>query len=242
MKLSKLSALCFAATTMFAASSAMAWESEDGAHSTSASVALSSEYVWRGYSNSDEKPAISGSFDYSHSSGFYAGTWASNVEYGDEAVAEVDIYAGFASEFGESGIGYDVGVLRYIFPGEDYNWNEVYGSLSYSYFSVGVAHSSNVYNSDEDGTYWSAGFDYDLPYGLALSAGVGYYDYDDEVFVDDNGVSIGDSATDWRLGISKEFAGFTWDITYTETDSDGEDLYGEELAEDRFIFSVSSSF
>src|SRR6056297_1493623 len=140
MKLSKISALCFAATTMFAASSAMAWESEDGQHSTSASVAFSSEYIWRGVSQTDGDPAISGSLDYSHSSGFYAGVWGSNVDYGDDASAEFDAYLGYAGEFGDSGIGYDVGFLRYMFPGEDYNFNEVYGSLSYSIFTAGVAY------------------------------------------------------------------------------------------------------
>ncbi|MBT3506047.1 MAG: hypothetical protein HN475_09850, partial [Piscirickettsiaceae bacterium] len=63
MKMKKLSTLCLAASTLFAASSAMAWESENGQHSTSASVALSSDYVWRGYSQTDNEPAISGSFD-----------------------------------------------------------------------------------------------------------------------------------------------------------------------------------
>ncbi|HET8808236.1 MAG TPA: TorF family putative porin, partial [Methylophaga sp.] len=72
MKLKTLSALCLAASTLAMTSTAMAWESEDGQHSTSASVALSSEYIWRGISQTDGDPAISGSFDYAHSSGFYA--------------------------------------------------------------------------------------------------------------------------------------------------------------------------
>ncbi|MCX4186590.1 TorF family putative porin [Methylophaga sp. OBS4] len=241
MNLSKISALCFAATTLFAASSAMAWESADGAHSTSASVALGSDYMWRGYSQTDNEPAISGSFDYGHSSGFYAGTWASNVDFAlgdDQAHIEVDVYAGFANEIGDTGIGYDLGVLRFIYPGTDGgDWNEVYGSLSYSYFSIGVAHSSDVYGSSEKGTYYSAGFDYDLPYGLALSAGLGYYDYDEDVF----GPDAEDSATDYRIGLSKEFVGFGFDLTYTDTDSDGEELYGDNIADGRLVFTVSKS-
>jgi uncharacterized protein (TIGR02001 family) len=233
MKLKKLSALCLAGTMLTASSFAIAWESEDGQHSTSASVALSSDYVWRGYSQTDEDPAISGSFDYGHSSGFYAGVWASNVDFGDDASIEVDIYAGFANEFGDTGIGYDVGVLRYIYDEEDYDWNEVYASLSYSFFSVGVAHSSNVYDSSEDGTYYSLGFDYDLPFaGLALSAGVGYYDYDDDVSDEDH--------TDYRIGLSKEIIGFGFDLTYYGMDSDGEDAYGD-VADDRVVFTISKS-
>jgi hypothetical protein len=54
MKFKTLSAICLAATSVFAASSAMAWESEDGAHSTSANVGLFSDYLFRGISFSDD--------------------------------------------------------------------------------------------------------------------------------------------------------------------------------------------
>ncbi len=142
MKFKTLSAMCLAATSVFAASSAMAWESEDGAHSTSANVGLFSDYIFRGISFTDEKPAIQGGFDYAHSSGLYAGTWASNLSIDGETNIEIDIYGGFANEFGESGIGYDVGMVRYIYPGtnsdQDIDYNEYYGGLSYSYFSATV--------------------------------------------------------------------------------------------------------
>ena len=235
MKLKKLSMLCLAASAL-TTTSAMAWESADGQFSTSASVAMSSDYVWRGYSQTDNEPAISGSFDLGHSSGLYAGTWASNVDFGDETSMEIDIYAGFASEIGDTGISYDVGILRYIYPDEDYDWNEVYLSLGFGPFSVSVAHSGDVYGSDENGTYYSAGFDYDLPMNIALSTGIGYYDYDDDVF----GASE-DSATDYRIGLSTELVGFGWDLTYTDSESDGEDLYGGNIADGRLIFTVSKS-
>lgn len=240
MKMKKISTL-LAASTLVMASSAMAWESEDGQHSTSASVAMSSDYVWRGYSQTDSEPAISGSFDYGHASGLYAGTWASNVDFGltgsdgntDQAHIEVDVYAGFASEFGDTGISYDLGVLRYIYPGTDSgDWNEYYASLGYSFFSAGVAYTDDVYGSDEDATYYSLGFDYDLPMNVALSLGYGYYDYD---------MSGIDNPTDYRIGLSTEVVGFGVDLTYTDTDSDGEDFYGENVADGRLIFTVSKS-
>jgi uncharacterized protein (TIGR02001 family) len=236
MNMKKISTLCLAASTLFAASSAMAWESGD--HSTSASVALSSDYVWRGYSQTDEDWAISGSFDYAHASGFYAGTWASNVDFGDDTSAELDIYAGFGGET-DGGLGWDFGVLRYIYPGENYDWNEAYASLRYSFFSVGVAHSSDVYASGDTGTYYTLGFDYDLSAGIALSAGVGYYNYDDDVL--DAGNVLDDSAVDYRIGLSTEMAGFGFDLTYYDTNSDGEDLYGKDLAEGRVVFTISAS-
>ncbi len=221
--------------------SAMAWESQDGQHSTSASVALSTDYVWRGYSQTDNKPAISGSFDYGHSSGFYAGIWASNVDFGDAAPhtsIEVDYYAGYAGAFGDSGVSFDLGILRYDYPGEDgLDWNELYGSLSYSYFTLGVAHSGDVYGLSETGTYYNLGFDYSLPMDIGLSAAVGYYDYDDDVF----GSGNPDSAVDYRIGLAKDFAGFGFDLSYTDTDSDGEDLYSDDLSDGRLVFTISKS-
>jgi uncharacterized protein (TIGR02001 family) len=193
--------------------------------------------MWRGYSQTDNDPAISGSFDYAHSSGFYLGTWASNVDFGDDASVEIDVYAGFGGDIGESGFSYDLGVLRYFYDGEDYDWTEVYGSISYSFFSVGVAHSNNVYDTDETGTYYTLGFDYDLPMDIALSAGVGYYDYDKKVF----GAGSPDSATDYHIGVSKDFAGFGWDLTYIDSDSDAEKVYGDSLTDSRLVFTISKS-
>lgn len=234
MKLKTLSALCIAASTLAMTSTAMAWESADGAHSTSGSVAFSSEYIWRGISQTDGDPAISGSLDYGHSSGLYAGVWGSNVDYGDDASAEFDIYLGYANEFGDSGIGYDVGVLRYMFPGEDYNFNEVYGSLSYSIFSVGVAYSGDTLGSGEDGFYYYLDAGYELPMGLNLYGGVGSYDTDDAFGPEDSYVHY------W-VGVSKDLAGFTFDLSYQDADSDAEDSFGD-LAEETFLFSVSKSF
>ena len=238
MKLNKLSALLAASTLLAVSTSAMAWESENGAHSTSASVALSSDYVWRGYSQTDEEVAISGSFDYGHSSGFYAGTWASNIDFSSDASIEVDIYAGVAGET-DGGIGWDVGVLRYMYPSEgDLNWNEFYASLSYSFFSFGVAHTSEVYGGNESATYYSLGFDYDLPADIALSAGIGYYDYDKDVYGPKD-----EQHTDYRVGLSKELLGFGMDLTYYGMDSDGrDDTTGNgDLGDGRLVFTISKS-
>jgi uncharacterized protein (TIGR02001 family) len=244
MKLNKLSTLLVAASTLVATSSAMAWESEDGNHSTSANVAFSTDYMWRGYSQTGQEPALSGGFDYSHSSGFYAGTWASNVDFGDEASIEMDLYFGHAGET-DNGIGWDVGLLRYLYPGEEYDYNEVYGFLSYSYFSVGITHGYDVYDSDTAATYYQAGFDYELPMGVALSAGIGYYDYE-QSYVDAiwyGGTANGgpNDAIDYRIGVSKEFVGIGFDLSYIDVDSDGAELYGDNITDGRFVFTMSKS-
>ena len=97
-------------------------------------VALSSDYIWRGMTQTAEEPAISGGFDIAGESGLYFGTWASNVEFGDGAALELDWYAGYANEL-DNGFSYDIGYLAYTYPGEDsLDFEEIYVGLGYSYF------------------------------------------------------------------------------------------------------------
>ncbi len=233
MNLKKISTLCFAASTLVAASSAMAWESADGAFSTSASVALSSEYVWRGITQTDSEPAISGSFDVAHSSGLYAGVWASNVDFGpsSETSLEIDYYAGFGGEFGESGVSYDIGGLYYNYPDEsELDFFEFYGSVGYSFLTAGVSYSQDLFGTEaQDDLYYSLDAAYDVG-AISLAAGIGYYDFDS-----------GDDYTNYHIGASTELAGFGLDLTYTDTNSNAEEIYGANAADSAVIFTISKS-
>ena len=103
-----------------------------------------SDYRFRGLSLSGGDPAIQGTINLNHSSGFYAGAWASSLDanitpfYGD---VELDLYAGWTGPI-TSGLTADVGVLRYIYPSNDGNgpadyW-EPYASLSTTVGPVGA--------------------------------------------------------------------------------------------------------
>lgn len=243
MKFKTLSAMCLAATTVLATSSAMAWESEDGAHSVTANVLLGTDYVFRGISQTSNKPTVQGGIDYGHATGFYAGVWASNVDFGKgeevddaEAKAEYNLYGGFASEIGDTGIGYDIGAIRYYYPGlsGSDDFNEIYGSLSYSYFTFAMAHSGNFLNAGEDATYYNIGFEYGLPYDVTLNAHVGYQNLDS---------IYGDSYKDYLIGVSKTMFDLDFALTWTDTDSDGDDYAGDkDLSNNIFTFSVSKTF
>ena len=92
-----------AATLFTAAGSAQAeW---------SANAAMTNNYLGRGLTQSIHEAAIQGGVDYAADSGFYVGTWASNVSYdSDDAYSyEHDIYFGFAGE--ADGFSYDIGYL-----------------------------------------------------------------------------------------------------------------------------------
>lgn len=239
MKFKTLSAMCLAATSVLAASSAIAWESEDGQHSVTANVLLGTDYIFRGVSQTDNNPTIQGGLDYGHASGLYVGTWASNVDFDDaEYSSEFNLYGGFASEIGDTGIGYDIGALRYYYPGTsgDTDFNELYASLSYSYFTFGIAHTGNVFNDGNDATYYNLGFEYGLPYDITLAAGIGYQDFDNEEV-------SGQSYNDYMISLSKTMFDLDFAVTWTDTDSDGEEFVGDDdLVDNIFAFSVSKTF
>ena len=131
-------------------------------------IALSSEYMWRGMTQSDGEAAVSGGFDISGDSGAYFGVWGSNVEYGDDATMELDYYLGYAGET-DGGLSYDIGYLLYDFPGADYDAEEIYLGLGYSYFGV-------TYYAGQDDAPDNVEFSISLgETGLGLTVG----DYDD---------------------------------------------------------------
>jgi len=85
----------------------------------SGNFGLVSDYRFRGVTQTFEKPAIQGGFDFTHKSGAYLGTWASNVgnwaNYGGSM--EIDFYGGFRGTLPAGEIGFDVGYITYMYPG-----------------------------------------------------------------------------------------------------------------------------
>jgi uncharacterized protein (TIGR02001 family) len=211
----------------------------------SANVALTTDYVFRGVSQTDNQFAIQGGFDWASDMGIYLGTWASNVDsqfFGGatDPQIELDLYAGYSHEL-TNGFGFDLGYLRYQYPGgSDANTNEFYLKGSYKGFSAAVNYSPelNFAFSDESAWYWAAAYDYSFPYEIDFSAHVGYSTgqafSDDDVF---NG-----SYTDWSLGLSKKFIGVDLGLMYTDTNISKSDCGGSNVCEAKFIATLSKSF
>lgn len=191
----------------------------------SANIGATSNYVWRGVTQTDDQAAISGGLDYSHDSGFYAGTWVSNVDFDDDTNAEVDLYGGFSNEVGS--VGYDVGVLYYAYPGgDDLDFTEVYGSLSYGVATLGVN-----YIVDSEVNETSAGnetfIEGDIYYHLSasmevaptwtLGGTIGYFDFDD-----DGVASTDTSYAHYQLDVGKsvdQFGDFTFSVSVADSES-----------------------
>ena len=102
-----------------------------------ANLSASNNYLWRGLTQTQNNPAVSGGIDYAHDSGFYVGTWVSNVDYAPADIYsyEHDLYIGYAGEY--NGVSYDFGYLYYNYDEEaDIDFGEIYGSVGYGGFSV----------------------------------------------------------------------------------------------------------
>lgn len=87
-------------------------------------AALTSEYVWRGVSQSNEDVAFQTGLTYTSPIGVYATVWGSNVDFGaGDPDFEVDGIVGFNTDFGDK-VNFDVSVIRYMYPGAGaLNWN-----------------------------------------------------------------------------------------------------------------------
>jgi len=211
LKMAVLGALLVPTMSVIAEEAATAAsEAPKSDFSFSANVGIYSDYIFRGYTQTQNNPALQGGMDVEHSSGFYAGTWASNVEWTtqgtmNENSLEVDVYGGYALEL--AGVGVDVGVLQYLYPGDqsntvaDANATELYVAISKSFGPVGVALKNSTVVSDEAwGFYDMQGENYtelnvDFPVGpLALSVHVGH-----QTFGTAPGSTIDYDYTDWKL-------------------------------------------
>ncbi len=205
----------------------------------SGNVSIGSDYVYRGISQTNENPTIQGGFDIEGESGLYAGIWSSNV--GFDGSVEIDIYAGFGGSFTED-FGYDVGVLAYMYPDDgqggnpDSSFNEIYGSLSFKDFTLGLAYSSDFFFETGAATYVYV--DYEL--GLPNDFGLGFHIGNQQI---DENTQFGTvDYIEYSIGLSKTVAEIDLSLTWYDTDlSKTECFGGSEICESRFVLAIGKS-
>jgi uncharacterized protein (TIGR02001 family) len=229
MKTQSISALAAAGLLVMGASASPTALAE-GPHSVSANIGAVSNYVWRGQSQTDDGPAIQGGLDYAHESGFSAGTWVSNVDFGDGTNYELDLYAGFGGSINDD-LSYALKLTYYAYPdGRDLDFSEIGASTTYKWLTLGLDYTfygqaddakgvpSDEANYIEGDLYYHASLDFELPYALGLSLRGGYYDfrYNDG----------GNDYAHWGVSISREAGDFgTFSLNYDQV---GRDTYDDD--------------
>lgn len=219
---------------------------EAAVHSVSGNFSLVSEYRYRGISQTDLRPALQGGIDYSHASGVYLGTWGSNVSWLADAGAggssvELDVYGGYKGSVGE--LGYDVGLLQYYYPGSfagtKPNTLEAYIGASWKMFTLKYSHSlTNLFGvpDSKGSSYVDLGASFDVGAGITLAAHAGYQKVKN---------ASDCTYTDWKLGASKDFGGFTWALNYIDTDAKDAcylNYRNKNLGKGAVVLSVGKTF
>ena len=233
------SATCLAALTTLAAFASPAIAQTPASppepFTFTGNVGIYSQYIFRGLTQTDRKPALQGGFDVAHTSGFYAGTWASNISWLHDAGVvdhgaslEWDFYGGYKYAISEDW-GLEAGVLYYWYPGTYHggvtkpDTTELYVAGAWKWVSLKYSHSVGdtfgIPNS-ENSWYLDLSANYPITDALTLNAHVGRQEFKGSTNGFDNGATL--DYTDWKLGVTWA-AGNGWNIGAYYTDTNAKD-------------------
>ncbi len=269
-------------------------------------ISLVSNYVFRGLTQTNNRPAVQGGADYAFESGFYVGTWLSNISWFtdqnsgvkndpqalsaptarqntapfqtgyvdgrfNQASLEWDFYGGYKGNFAEDW-SYDVGLLRYQYPGTYDNTGayrnpsttEVYGAIGYKWVTLKYSKAVSPYtfgvNESKGGSYIDLSAAIPVAdSGFTVQAHVGHQRYPGNpnlgYFTTSGAMGANNSLfsyTDYKLGVTKDYAGFTFALAYTyaNTKHTAQDnnttvymnAFGTNIGRDHLIASVSRTF
>lgn len=135
-------------------------------------LGYTSDYMWRGVSQTMGKGAMQGNLMV-EKNGLYGGVWASQVDFGDEATYEMDLYAGYELALSDKW-SIDVGVIQY-------NWDKGYEDVEEAFVKVNLSGLSVAYNvemDNSDNTFMKVG--YTLPFIKWADVGVNYGRFDED--------------------------------------------------------------
>ena len=249
-RFSALSALSVA--TLFSAANARADDAK-AATDTSFNAAVTSDYRYRGISQTRLQPALQGGADVVHNpSGVYVGAWASTIKWttdaGGDGDIELDLYAGKRGEL-SPGLAYDVGVLTYVYPSNGLahvagfvsaNTTEVYGQLGYGPAVLKYSHAvTNLFGfvDSKNSGYLDLAANFDAGNAIVVNLHAG------RQRVAHNPAA---SYTDWKVGVTRDFGVLTGALAYVATNA-GKTAYaspanGKFLGKSALVLTLSKTF
>jgi len=229
-------------TILVAATTCLLALSTGAAADVSSTVKLASDYTFNGVSQTSNDPALQVSLDYSANSGFYAGTWASNIDFGaaDDTNVEWDAYVGQYFQLNEK-VSIDTGIAYYTYHGDTasdtYNYPEAYAKLGYS---------SAIGNSEVNFWYSWDYFGLDVNHYIAMVAHTievapGHsikVSFDRSTSADEKKWAWDgkDAYNHYRVEYMTSWNSFDFDLAFENTDMD------IGTADARVVFSVSHTF
>ncbi len=221
---------------------ALAAAFDAGAVEVGGNAALTTDYVWRGSTQTHGDPAVQAGARVSGEAGFYGAVWASNVEFAPEthASSEFDFTVGWAHALGDDWA-VDVNVLRYQYPSTtvDLDWTELDGTLTWKDdYWASLGWSNEALGFDATGVYGQLGARFPVDDRFRFEAAVGYYDLKDlDGDGRDDGYAHGLVSAVWAFK-----APFEARLTAHATDSKARDFFGEDFAGTRMEAALQASF
>jgi uncharacterized protein (TIGR02001 family) len=231
------------------AGTALPAHAQDNQVNLSATATFTTDYVFRGISQTAENPSVQGEFDATYGF-FYLGMWGSNLDFGgdfgtDIASLEIDYYGGIAPTW--QGISFDIGGIYYTYPGAfdpagEFDYFELKTGASYTFFDALTLGLTN---------YWSPEFSGETGDGDALELGAEYA-FANKLFnffspsvsglVGWQWVDDLDDYTYWNVGLTLGFLdNWSADIRYWDTDLSG-CTSGLFSCDSRVVGTISASF
>ncbi|SDB95305.1 TorF family putative porin [Acinetobacter boissieri] len=228
----------------------------------SGAATLASDYRFRGQSQTENDPALQGTFTLTHTSGLYFNVFASSVDLplsnGKSAHLELDPTLGFTTPItlGQIKPNLDVGVAYYNYPSaSDLNYPEFYAkisfadamikgdvltpSISYSYKYGGTATSDVM---GDDVSNWNFNLAYSAPFadtGFGGVASVGYTKANQNIYGND------DNFVDWKAGVTygfKSVNGLTAELDAVGSTIDGYTGAANRAVDAGAMFSLTKTF
>ena len=245
MKLSKtlLATATMASALTLAASGAFAEDGDSPYGSIGGTVTFTNDYVFRGLSLSNEHPAVQGSIDWSHPSGFSAGVWGSSIDLPGNI--ELDYYAGYSGEVQSLSYGLTVVYYTYPYSGANDEYWEGIGTVGYDFgflsTTVGVGYSPKQGSlGHDDATLVFGDINIPVPVGNTDIAPYvfGHLGYQDAAFGPGG-------YYEWNGGAGFSLAGLDFKLMYIDTDEKDDPLTPtfkeNDLTDSRFVFSITKA-
>ena len=231
------------------------WAEATDTKNFSAMVTFTTDYVLRGISQTDNKPAVQGSLEYKHPSGVYLGTWGSNV---DDSISkgniELDFFGGYTFE-AFTDFNLDASIIYYYYPGcghdPDKTFVEGHLGADYTFKALPLTpklfaayyYSPDTFGEDGQSHYASGKLALTLPYEFTLYGLVGYQWVQGDKTTGHGRGENGENGYDYvhyMIGVSRPVLGFVLDLYYSDTDN--ESYLGRSTADERVVFSITKAF
>jgi uncharacterized protein (TIGR02001 family) len=238
-------------------------------YTLSYNVAGVTDYRFRGITQTSSKPALQLGVDFAHKNGFYLGAFGSNVKWvkdfngASKGSYEVDLYGGYKGSITKD-IGFDVGLITYIYPGNDSgvanpgfalaansysnaNTTEIYGALTYNVFTFKYNRSTGNYLGflrSSGSQYFDLSANFDLGSGFTVTPHIGVQRIPNQGATGNAG-----NYTDYSLTLGKDFGnGFSGTAALIGTNTKKgagtfyRDFNNKDLGKSTLVLGVKYSF